>query len=159
MSLALLPHMPLSATVAATSGGCRHQSAVQFVPPSPPDPLPLELLDVLELPLLPVPPLLLPLVLPLPLLVLPLLLLPLVPLLLALPLPLALDPLLLPEPPVPELLPLPTSDPDPPHAPPATPPAIKKMAATPRPDCETLFITMFGSSVSLKAHSSRQSLT
>jgi hypothetical protein len=154
--------MPLSATVAATSGGCRHQSAVQLEPPSPPEPLPLELLeppDVLELPLLL---LLLPLVLLLPLLpVVPLLLLlplaplllplPVVPLLLVLPLLLALvPPLLLPEPPLPELLPLPVSEPDPPPHAPATLPAIRTIAVTPRPDSETLFVTMFGSFVSVK---------
>jgi hypothetical protein len=154
MSFALLPQMPLSATVAATSGGCGHQSAVQLAPPSPPEPLPLELLEVpelLELPLLLLPLLLLPLELLLPLLpVVPLLLLPVVPLLELLPpLPLLLVVPLLPDPPPPELLPLPTSEPDEPHAL-AAAPAIKRSAATPRPDCETPFVTMFGSFVSLK---------
>jgi hypothetical protein len=129
---------------------------VQPAPPSPPDPLPVELPELLLLPapllLLPPPLPLIPLLLPfVPLLLatppLELLLLPLE-LLLDPPLPLA--PLLL-EPPLPELLPLPTCAPDPPHAPAPLLATIRTAASIPRGlhDGETLFVSMFGSIVSV----------
>ena len=139
MSVALLPQMALRLTVAATTEGSRHQSAVQLAPPPASEllPLPFELPLVLPLPFV-LPP---PLAFPLPPLVLPLLVLPLPPL--VLPLPPALPPLA-PVLPLPVVLPLPlplgapTPEPPPVPEPLLLAPALPAPASPPFSVCEPL---------------------